>query len=273
MTRTTITRDGLVFDVHEAGPPDGEPVVLLHGFPQLSDSWDALAPLLHAAGYRTVAMDQRGYSPGARPRGRRAYRMAELAADAATLVAHAGGRAHVVGHDWGAAVAWALAAASPEAVRTLTALSVPHPQAFLTSFVTSTQLLRSWYMLAFQLPWLPERVLTPAVVATALVRGGQSRKHARRDAGRLTGDALTAALHWYRAMPFVDPRGARVPVRVPTMLVWSDGDIAIGRASVDRCERHVQAPYRLEVLRGVSHWIPEEAPAEVAALLLPHLKQ
>src|ERR1041384_1882603 len=96
-----ITRAGLTFDVHEAGPADGEPVVLLHGFPQFSDSWDALAPLLHAGGCRTVAMDQRGYSPGARPPGRQAYRMSEITADAVALLDQVGGSAHVVGHDWG----------------------------------------------------------------------------------------------------------------------------------------------------------------------------
>lgn len=272
-TPTSISRAGLVFDVYEAGPADGEPVVLLHGFPQFSDSWDALVPLLHEAGYRTVTMDQRGYSPGARPSGRRAYVVSELVADAAALVDHVGGPVHVVGHDWGAVVAWGLAAAHPEKVRTLTALSVPHPQAFLTSFVTSLQALKSWYMFAFQLPAVPERLLTAERAAQALVRSGQSPERARRDATRLAGPALTGPLNWYRAMPFLDPRTARVPVRVPTLLVWSDGDVAIGRASVDRSARYVQAPYRMEVLHGVSHWIPDEAPAEVAALLLPHLKQ
>lgn len=125
----------------------------------------------------------------------------------------------------------------------------------------------------FQLPWVPETLLTAQRTGMALVRSGQSRERARRDAARLAGPALTEPLNWYRAMPFLDPRAVRVPVRVPTLLVWSDGDIAIGRASVDRCECPVQAPYRLEILRGVSHWIPEEAPAEVAALLLPHLEQ
>lgn len=267
---TQLARDGLVFDVYQAGPPDGEPVVLLHGFPQFSDCWDALVPLLTGAGYRTVAMDQRGYSPGARPRGRRAYRISELVADAAALIDHAGGRAHVVGHDLGAVVAWTLAAAHPQRVRTLTALSVPHPRAFPGSW---GQALKSWYVLAFQLPWLPERLLTASRAGAALVRSGQARERARRDAARLAGPALTGPLNWYRAMPLPGPRTARVPVRVPTLLIWSDGDVAVGRAAVDRSGRYVQAPYRLEILHGVSHWIPEEAPAEVAALLLPHFRR
>src|SRR5262249_45247144 len=105
--QTQITRGALARNRTDTGPPDGEPVLLLHGFPQRSDSWDALVPLLVEAGYRTLAMDQRGYSPGARPVGRAAYRMTELVADAAAVIDHYGGSAHVVGHDWGAAVAWA----------------------------------------------------------------------------------------------------------------------------------------------------------------------
>src|SRR4051794_32499159 len=106
--KTRITREGLAFNVSEAGPPDGRLVLLLHGFPQHSDSWDGLVPLLTEAGYRTLAMDQRGYSPGARPRNRSAYRISELVADAAAVIDHYGGPVHLVGHDWGAAVAWAL---------------------------------------------------------------------------------------------------------------------------------------------------------------------
>lgn len=117
---TTIHRAGLEFDITENGPADGEPVVLLHGFPQHADCWDALTPLLTTHGYRTLAMNQRGYSPNASPRGRRAYRIEELVADVIALIeARAGGGpVHVVGHDWGAAVAWALTAAKIVVVAT-----------------------------------------------------------------------------------------------------------------------------------------------------------
>lgn len=273
-TTTQVSRGELVFNVTEAGPPDGEPVLLLHGFPQHSDSWDTLVPHLTAAGYRTVAMDQRGYSPGARPVGRAAYRITNLVADAAAVIdQRGGGRAHVVGHDWGSAVAWALASAEPGKVRSLTALSVPHPGAFLHAMVTSTQGLKSWYMYLFQLPWLPERLLRDRL-AEVLVRSGQSREHAERDAAGIAGPgALTAALNWYRAMPLLDFRRANDPVRRPTLFVWSDGDIAIGRAGVDRTPKYVRAPYRFEVLRGVSHWILDEAPDALAELLVPHLNR
>lgn len=271
---TQVSHGELAFNVTEAGPPDGEPVLLLHGFPQHSNSWDALVPHLTSAGYRTVAMDQRGYSPGARPVGRAAYRITELVADAAAVIDRcAGGRAHVVGHDWGAAVAWALASAEPDKVRSLTALSVPHPGAFLRAMVTSSQGLKSWYMYLFQLPWLPERLLRGRL-AEVLVRSGQSREHAERDAAGFAGaGALTAALNWYRAMPLLDPRRANDPVRRPTLFVWSDGDVAIGRAGVDRTPSYVQAPYQFETLRGVSHWIPDEAPDALAELLVPHLNR
>lgn len=273
--QTTITRGELVFDVTEAGPPDGEPVILLHGFPQFSDSWDALVPVLTQHGYRTLAMDQRGYSVGARPRGRWAYRMPELVTDVVALIdARAGGGpVHVVGHDWGAAVAWALAAGQPDKVRSLTALSVPHPWGFITTMATSVQGLKSWYMYVFQLPWLPERVLHMQFVRM-LTLFGQSPERARRDAARFPDPAaFSGPLNWYRAMALVDPRGAREPVHRPTLFVWSDGDTAISRRAAESCERYVDAPFQFETLRGVSHWIPEEATGELAALLLPHLQR
>ncbi|HEY2204597.1 MAG TPA: alpha/beta fold hydrolase [Pseudonocardia sp.] len=271
---TQFVRDGLAFNVTEAGPADGEPVLLLHGFPQHADSWNALVPLLTGAGYRTLAVDQRGYSPGARPTGRRAYRITELVADAAAAIGHfstGSGRMHVVGHDWGAAVAWALAAAHPEKVASLTALSVPHVGAFLRSMATTRQGLRSWYMLFFQLPLLPERVVRRQFVRI-LVASGQAAGHAHRDAEAFAAPgALTAALNWYRAMPFLDPRRAGDPVTVPTLFVWSDADRFVDRRSAEACARFVSGPYQFETLPGVSHWIPDLAPAETAAVLLPHL--
>jgi pimeloyl-ACP methyl ester carboxylesterase len=271
--QAVVTRGELAFTVHEAGPPDGARVLLLHGFPQHSSGWDALIPLLTGAGYRTLAMDQRGYSPGACPRGRAAYRTSELVADAAAVVDHYGGRVHVVGHDWGAVIAWALTSTHPEKVRSLTALSVPHPAAFVRSLVTSVQGLKAWYQLAFQLPWLPEWLLWHWF-EWAMQRSGQSPEAARRDAaGFSSPSALRAPLNWYRALPLPDARRMTAPVTRPTLFVWSDRDRFIARRSAERAERYVQAPYRFETLRGVSHWIPDEAPAELASLLLPHLKR
>jgi pimeloyl-ACP methyl ester carboxylesterase len=270
---TRFSRGDLTFDVTEDGPSDGEPVVLLHGFPQRSNCWNAVVPPLASAGYHVIRMDQRGYSPGARPSGRRAYRSTEVVADAAALVDHYGGSAHVVGHDWGAAVAWALAAERPEAVRSLTAVSVPHPEAFTRALVTSSQAVRSWYMLFFQLPWLPERILR-SQFERIMRMSGQSAEAARRDAaGFDEPGALTGALNWYRAIPLVDPRRQNALVQAPTLFVWSDGDIAITRRGVDNTPRYVRGPYQFVVLHGVSHWIPDEVPDRLADLLLDHLNR
>jgi len=269
----SFTRDGLVFDVRDEGPVEGTPVVLLHGFPQDSRSWDAVSPLLHARGYRTLAPDQRGYSPGARPGHRRAYRSSELTADVVALIEDAGlGPVHLVGHDWGAAVAWGVAAQRPDLLRSLTALSVPHPAAFVRAMLTSSQGLRSWYMYFFQLPWLPERQLTSQrSMAGALRATGLSRESAARDA-ELMGDRRTArgALNWYRAMVFSDPRSMSTKVTVPTLHVWSDGDTAIGPKGAALTPRFVTGPYTYEVLEGVSHWIPDEVPEVLDELLSRH---
>src|SRR6202000_1956864 len=131
-------RNALTFDVRDAGPADGPVVVLLHGFPQRNDSWDAVIDRLTAQGYRCLAPNQRGYSPRARPSRRRDYRMSELVADVGALIAASGARrVHLVGHDWGAAVAWAAAAEMPERLATVSPVSVPHPAAVLKSFLNS----------------------------------------------------------------------------------------------------------------------------------------
>ena len=271
----SFRRDGLTFDVRDAGPPDGEPVVLLHGFPQDSAAWDRVTPGLHRAGLRTLAPDQRGCSPMARPRGRNPYRLRETTADVLALLDAAGLKsAHVVGHDWGGGVAWALAAWHPERVRTLTALSVPHPAAMARSMVTSDQALRSLYVLAFQLPFVPERLLLSAGASPlrrVLRGGGLPRETAEHYAARMREPgALRAMLGWYRALPLSgrEPVGT---VHVPTLHVWSSGDTFLGRAATEATARFVDAPYRLEVLDGVSHWIPELAPDRVAELVTAHV--
>lgn len=272
---SSFTRAGLTFDVRDAGPGDGTPVVLLHGFPQDSRSWERLAPLLHARGLRTLAVDQRGYSPGARPRSRWAYRLSELTADVGALVEqHRLGPVHVVGHDWGAAVAWMLAARRPDLVRTLTALSVPHPAAFVRALLTSSQSRKSWYMAAFQLPVLPERVFaTTGFARRALLSSGMTAAQVDRDlAAMRERSRIRGALNWYRAMPFTIPRSAAAAVTVPTLYVWSDDDIALGPVAARLTERFVTGPYTFETLHGVSHWIPEEASEQVDALLGAHLR-
>src|SRR3954449_6424 len=152
-----FSRNGLRFTVWDEGPVDAETVVLLHGFPQSAQSWIGVSRPLLAAGYRVIAPDQRGYTPQARPRPRRAYRLNELVADVMALVDTAGvDRVHLVGHDWGGGIAWMVAATRPDRLHTLTVVSAPHPRAVVNAMLTSRQLLRAWHVGFFQLPWLPE---------------------------------------------------------------------------------------------------------------------
>ncbi|OKI45771.1 alpha/beta fold hydrolase [Micromonospora sp. CB01531] len=263
---------GLTFEVRTGGPEDGDAVLLLHGFPQHGGEWDEVVPLLHAAGLRTYALDQRGYSSGARPAAVEAYRIPELVADAAGVLDTLGVKAaHVVGHDWGAIVAWSLAAVHPERVRSLTAVSVPHPAAMAHTLATDPrQRARSAYITLFRKPGKAERVLL-ALNAAALRRmlgGVGDRAQVARYADPMCEPgALTAALNWYRAMTGADLTAVG-PVGVPTTFVWSDRDIAIGRTAAAACAPHVTGDYRFVELPGVTHWIPDEAPAPLAAAIL-----
>jgi pimeloyl-ACP methyl ester carboxylesterase len=268
-------RGELTFDVIDAGPADGPVVVLLHGFPQFNTSWNAVIDRLTAQGYRCLAPNQRGYSPGARPPRRRDYRIPEIVEDIRALIDASGAeRVHLAAHDWGAAAAWAAAAELPDRIATLTSFSVPHPGAFLKGLVTSRQGLMSWYMYFFQLPWLPERFLlgsngSAVRMSKSLQSAGQSRQAADRDATAMAAPGvLTAALNWYRAMPLTDLRQAAGKVSVPTMYVWTDKDIALAEKPARNTVRYVTGDYRFEILRGVSHWIPDECPDTAADLLL-----
>jgi pimeloyl-ACP methyl ester carboxylesterase len=268
---------GLDFDVRVEGDPAGETVVLLHGFPQTAAAWDRVWPRLAAAGYRTVLPDQRGYSPGARPAGRRAYRMPELVGDLVALLDELGTeRAHLVGHDWGGAVAWAAAGQRPDRLQSVTVVSTPHPRAMATALALGPQLVRSAYIGFFQLPLLPEAVLRAGrgrVLRGLLRRSGLAAARADAYVDRLLEPgALTAALNWYRAIPLHGP-GAAAPgsVELPTLYVWGDADPALGRAAASRTGGHVAGPYTFVQVPGGSHWIPEEHPDALVGPLLQHL--
>ena len=269
----------LTFDVDDSGPDggDGDVVVLLHGYPENRGSWHAVTPLLTAAGFRVLAPDQRGYSPGARPLRRRDYSSGLLAADIVALADAAGAsKVHVVGHDWGGAVAWAFASLHPDRCATVTSLCTPHPKAMIASMARSSQLARSWYMVAFQLPFLPEMTLRGSGAKAArrkLIATGLPEDAADRYLGPLVADpnAARAALNWYRGLPFSKPLQGKI--EVPALYVYPTNDAFLGRKAADLTGRYVAAPYRYEVLDGRSHWLPEEAPDEVAALLLSHFRQ
>jgi pimeloyl-ACP methyl ester carboxylesterase len=272
----SFRRGDLTFDVRDAGPADGTPVVLLHGFPQDSSSFDRLTPALHSAGLRTLAPDQRGYSPGARPTGRSAYRAREVVDDVLALLDAAGlESAHVVGHDWGGMVAWSLAAWHPWRVRTLTALSVPHPAAMASALLHSDQALRSGYMAFFQLPAVPEALLLAgggALLRRSLRQGGLPDDAVDRYVERMQQPgALTAALNWYRALPYSGSTPVGV-VRVPTLHVWGARDAFLGRAAVEASRKYVEGSYTLEVLEDADHWLPELAADRLGELITAHVR-
>jgi len=270
------TRDDLTFDVIDRGPSDGEPIVLLHGWPATASSWDAVATILVDEGSRILAPDQRGYSARARPHGRRAYVMAELVADVMALIDAADlDRVHLVGHDWGGAVAWALAGEHPERLSTMTVLSTPHPRAMQRAMVSSTQLLHSMYAVFFQVPVLPEMLLLArdgGVGRAVLGRSGLSTHRASEYMARqMQPGMMTATLAWYRALPLRSGIRSDAEVSTPTLYVWSTGDAALGRRAAELTGDCVVGPYRFEILEGVSHWIPEEVPDKVAHLILDHI--
>jgi pimeloyl-ACP methyl ester carboxylesterase len=274
MRLTTFERAGLHFDVSDRGPLDGEVLVLLHGFPQDHRSWNAVVPGLHEAGLRTLAPDQRGYSPGARVRGAGQYRWRHLVDDVLALLdAAEAERAHVVGHDWGGFVAWALAADRPDRVSTLTALSTPHPAA-MTRAMLRGQALRSWYMGLFQVPGLAEWLLRPGSPAWGATMRGLPHQAAAHCADLMSEpDALRAGLDWYRALPreLVSPSVHVGRVGVPTLYVWGTRDPALGRAAALATADYVTGPYRFEAVVGAGHWLPDTRADRVASLVAEHV--
>jgi len=262
-----FSRAGLTFPVRDGGPSDGGAVVLLPGFPQDASAYDGVVPLLHRHGLRTLVPTQRGYAATARPTARRDYRTAETTADVVALLDAARlTQAHIVGHDWGAAPAWAMAAWHPDRVASLTVLSTPHPAAMAAAFLTSTQGLRSWYMGFFQLPAVPER-LAARTLRKTLIDSGLPAEYADRYCSAMgEPGALRGALNWYRGIPF-SARPVVTDAQVPTTYLWGRRDFALGRAAAERTGRHVDAEYRFLDL-DAGHWLPETQPQDVAAAIL-----
>ncbi|HCT75620.1 MAG TPA: alpha/beta hydrolase [Micromonosporaceae bacterium] len=272
-----VSARGFDFNVFVGGPEGGTAVLLLHGFPQHSGQWDAVTPALHAAGLRTIAFDQRGYSPGARPKDPKDYALTECVADALSIMdSFDVSTFHLVGHDWGAAAAWGLAAMHADRVRTLTAISVPHLTALATAMgdENTDQRTRSSYMWMFA--DLDKSV--PALLADderqlrgAFVGSGMTDAELERYIGPMRDPAaLRGALSWYTAA-FAHPAPPLGPVTVPTTYLWSNGDIALGRAAAEACGRFVTADYRFIELDGISHWIPDQAPEATADAILARI--
>ncbi|HUR52479.1 MAG TPA: alpha/beta hydrolase [Mycobacteriales bacterium] len=262
-----ISVGDLVFDVTAIG--SGSPVLLLHGFPQTSHCWRLLVP--HLSSYRVVLFDQRGYSPRARPLDVEDYRVPRMVEDALGVLDALGiEQAHVVGHDFGAAVAWQLGARHASRVLTLSVLSVPHPGAMIEALRNDPdQRGRSQYMRTFARPGYDEELLADGAQQLRAFFSDAVDVEQVVTAAREPG-ALAAWLKWYPGQRLAD-LGDTPAVTVPTLHVWSDGDAALGPAATMATREWVTGTYRLEVLEGVSHWIPEEAADRVAPLLLEHL--
>ena len=265
----------LSFDAVAAGPEEGDLVLLLHGFPQTKLAYRLQLPVLAAAGYRAVAVDQRGYSPNARPEGVEAYHTDYLTADVLRIADALGAdRFHLVGHDFGAVIGWQVAARHPGRLASYTSLSVGHPIAYVDAYAdpSGEQQERSSYFAWFVNP------------ETDAELGSYERMHALYLAAGLPEDvavayaqalgspeAVGSGLNWYRASGLHQIAGLPA-VEVPTLLVWSTEDPALARAQAEDSAKFVSGPYRFEVIEGVDHWLPEHAAERVTALLLEQFR-
>jgi pimeloyl-ACP methyl ester carboxylesterase len=271
----------MVFDVSAEGPDDAGLVLMLHGFGVSRFFWNAQVRAVAEAGYFAVAPNQRGYAVGARPdpTDYASYRVDRLVGDGLDTVAavgHGTQRFHLVGHDWGASLAWQIADQHPERLASLTILSRPHPLAFARALELpdGEQKRRSRHhttfletdagpnILANNSDWLRTRLTANGVPAAAIdlhlsVIGNPA--------------AMEAALAWYRA------RGVRHapvrPTKVPTLYIWGDQDDTVGRAAAEGTGEFIAAPYQFAALPGVGHYAADQVPSQVNALLLEHLKR
>ena len=279
VTMDQVTVGDFTFDVRTAGPDDGEVVILLHGFPQTSHEWRHQLRALGEAGFRAIAPDQRGYSPGARPPVIEDYTVPLLVQDVIGIADAVGAdRFHIVGHDWGAAIAWGLAIGAADRVITANPVSVPHPDAFARVLAdpTSCQVAASSYFSLFVQPDSEDGFLANDNAQLRAIFAGID-SDSIDEYVRVLGSkpALGSALNWYRAN-LADGAllgSAAGSVTVPTMFTWSDGDTALCIDGAQLTEEYVDAPYRFEILEGVSHWIPDLAPERMTALLLEHITE
>jgi pimeloyl-ACP methyl ester carboxylesterase len=267
--RSVVDGNATEFEVTGAG----KPVVLLHGFPDSGNLWRHQVPVLSVAGYQLIVPDLRGYGHSAKPADVDAYGLLHIAGDVIAILDTLGiDRAHVVGHDWGAALSWVLATVRPDRVDHLVALSAGHPSAYASAGLPQRE--KSWYMLLFQFAGVAERWLSDNDWAN--FRAWADHPDADAAIAELAAnDSLTPALNWYRAnVPaesLVAPPLEFPPVQAPTMGVWSDGDRFLTEEQMTRSGEHVAGPWRYERVTGPGHWMQLEAPEIVSQLLTDFL--
>jgi pimeloyl-ACP methyl ester carboxylesterase len=269
--RAEIDGVGIEYEVTGEGPP----VILLHGFPDSGRVWRHQVTALSEAGFRVIVPDLRGYGRSDKPADREAYSMRLLIGDVLAVLSDAGAeRAHVVGHDWGAAIAWVLAAYAGDRVDRFVALSVGHPATMRARGYEQHQ--KSWYMLLFLFPGVAEEWLTADGWAEFRRWGGHpDGDQVIRD---LEADgSLTPGLNYYRAnidpRSFARPRTQLPPIEAPTMGVWSSHDMALTEAQMVNSSAGVAGPWRYERIDGAGHWLQLEAPDELNRLLVDFLAE
>jgi pimeloyl-ACP methyl ester carboxylesterase len=282
MAHRWIDVGGLRLHCVEAGT--GPLVVLLHGFPEFWYAWRHQIPALADAGYRVVAPDLRGYNTSDKPSRVRDYRPRVLVQDVADLIVALGaGSAAVAGHDWGGGLAWLLAMQHPKRVERLVLLNAPHPVRFLKGLRSPRQLRRSWYILAFQLPWLPERLVAARDFQALrwIFRHQPTRPGAftAQDIDRYVvaaaqPGALRAAINYYRAAfranPLAQAHGLR-RVDIPTLIIWGDQDRSLGRELAEP-DRAWVPDVRVERIAEASHWVQADDPERVNQLMVDFLE-
>lgn len=271
-----IAASGLRFTANVTGPDDGVAVLMLHGFPQSRHSWTRQAAHLAAHGFRCVAPDQRGYSPGARPPATEDYALDRITGDALAIMDALGvQRFHLVGHDWGGQIAWSTALRAPERVLSLSVLSRPHPAAFAEAWAKDPgQPGRSGHHRSLLLPEtlkaLRESGLKP--FRTMFQAQGVADATAENYIATLQQPgALEAAIEWYRAAASGLRNAEAPPARVPTLFVWGDKDATVGRYAAEATARFVEAPYRFVAIAGAGHFLSDQVPDRINALLLEHV--
>ena len=276
------THGDLTFDARAAGNPelveDGKLVLLLHGFPQTSLSWEPIMGAVASEGHYVVAFDQRGYSPGARPPEVSDYALDNLVDDVFAVADSLGAEEFsVAGHDWGAVVAWAVAgresAQQLDRVASLTAVSVGHPTAFTAAIDDgeTDQADRSGYIAVFQQEGSEDTFLANDAAFLRSIFGDAVPPQVVEGYVETLSDpgAMKAAINWYRAIGF-DSTAVGV-IDVPTLMVWSTGDGALGREQAEGSAEFVSAAFEFVELDRVSHWIPDEAAADLATTMIEHL--